>query len=444
MLDDLEDQGRVETYEKALQENLQGFLDHARQVEGKYGLAGEKRLGCQAWPLRPLFLSQERVRFVAQTLVKHLRASAEALRQASPNLPELAESLNLDEAFLRRLELALGLKSPELTTLARPDGFWLQGRFVVSEWNVGSGLLATLSYTAVLRELLTESPVWKSLGWEQKSLGNPFQVYVEHLLNKLGHPRRANMALFSLSEDAADIFPWEEELYCHLFEERRIRTTRVDETTVTTDAMGNLRLKSDGSRFDEVIGITNGEGLLKELRSSLTLGQEEIVRELPLAHPLACLAFSKGALPWLQTKALTRVESDRGTSVEYAPSHWPDASRADEYRVEKDKFVIKRSWTGKDTAVGCSSSPRAWNRAVARALESSDYLVQSYQALPKIMLPVLLENGSVEKIPVGFEMSPFLINGDYSGSLVRYAPDVEGIVLSPSPPGMGLTMVYES
>ena len=42
---------------------------------------------------------------------------------------------------------------------------------------------------------------------------------------------------------------------------------------------------------------------------------------------------------------------------------------------------------------------------------------------------------------VRFEVSPFIIDGDYAGAFVRYAPDREGVLLSPSPGDVGMTLV---
>jgi hypothetical protein len=39
-------------------------------------------------------------------------------------------------------------------------------------------------------------------------------------------------------------------------------------------------------------------------------------------------------------------------------------------------------------------------------------------------------------------LSPFLVDGRYVGAIARYAPDAEGLIMSPPPENMGLTNVF--
>jgi hypothetical protein len=68
--------------------------------------------------------------------------------------------------------------------------------------------------------------------------------------------------------------------------------------------------------------------------------------------------------------------------------------------------------------------------------------MQRYLRLPRTTLPVSRDGVTIEWIPVRVELSPFVIEGAYAGAIARYAPDAEGLILSPPPPEMGMTMVY--
>ena len=44
-------------------------------------------------------------------------------------------------------------------------------------------------------------------------------------------------------------------------------------------------------------------------------------------------------------------------------------------------------------------------------------------------------------IDVRVEVSPFIVDGEYCGAIARYAPDAQGLILSPPPADMGMTIV---
>ena len=111
---------------------------------------------------------------------------------------------------------------------------------------------------------------------------------------------------------------------------------------------------------------------------------------------MACLLLGKASLPWLRTSGRTLGKSEEdGFRVEIPETDFPDSSRD---------------------------------------------IIQKYSPLPQIRFPVLNES-TLEWVPVSFEISPFLIDGVYSGALIRYSAR-DGSILSPSPADWSMTLAF--
>lgn len=435
----LEEQEKVEQYESLLESSRKEVLEHYARVSARYREAGKNRLACTAWPLRPLFLKKDRLHTIGTALVGQLESCRDVLISFTEDRGSMAKTLNFPLELLKELELETGLGSPDFLSAARPDGFLQADRFVVSEYNVGSGLLATLSYTEVLFELLGEGPLARKLGLKDGNFGRPFQNYLSLLRGRAQSGSAAHIALFSPAEEHKDVYRWEKKLFETLFERNGFTVEFMDEHSLEVDSEKRLISRQTGRTFQLLLQMTTGEYFLQtpnSLRSSNYLRGAR-AGSVPHLHPLACLLLGKGILP------ANLGGAGEKSSVRIAEATYPTEEAAPEYRLNKDKYVIKRSWSGKDTVVGCSTGGRAWNRIVAEAINSKDFIVQDYHPLPTTRLPYLVD-GKLEYIAVRFELSPFLIEGKYCGSLVRYAPDAEGLRLSPSPPDMGMTIVYAS
>lgn len=437
----IEDLATVRRYESLLASHRAEVLEHYARVSERHGEAGRNRLACRAWPLRPLFLKGDRLQAIATALVRRLESCRDRLlSMARAERPKtMAANLNFPEQLLEQLDLEAGLRSPDFLSAARPDGFLHPDRFVVSEYNVGSGLMATLSYTEVLFELLAEGPVARKLGLKDGNFGRPFQNYLSLLRRRAPSGSAAHIALFSPAEEHKDVYLWEKELFETLLERNDFTVEFMNEHSLEVDSEDRLVSGRTGRTFQLLLQMTTGEFFLQapnSLRSSKYLRGAR-AGSVPHMHPLVCLLLGKGILP-----ANLGGAGDEN-SVRVAGATYPTQKAAPEYRLNKDKYVIKRSWSGKDTVVGCSTGGRAWNRILAEAIASKDFIIQDYHPLPTTRLPYLVD-GKLEYIPVRFELSPFLIEGKYCGSLVRYAPEAEGLRLSPSPSDMGMTIVYAS
>jgi hypothetical protein len=442
---DIENQEFVEAYEQCLRVHKAEFLDRCHVIAEKYGEAGKLKLGGHTWPLRPLFLDRKQMDFICASLFKQLESCRDSLLELFRSKQDIGETLRFPKGLLSHLDVESELLSPDFLSAVRPDGFLQSDRFVLSEYNLGSGLLATLSYTEVLHDLFNQDPCLSALHETAGCLERPFRHYLTLLRERAGPKKNPELALFSPALEQKDIYSWEMELFEDLLRENGFSVSFVDEHSMTVDRHGDLREDSSGKKFDLLLQMTTGEFFLDNFESLASDHQflcGSHAGSAPHLHPLSCLLLGKGCLPRRLGGRLNRPSPERGFLVQQDESHFPDPERASEYRLNKDDFVIKRSWSGKDTLVGRGTGGRAWNRIVAEAIDSAEFIVQRYQPLPKIELPFLIEGDNIVNLPVRFELSPFIIQGKYAGALVRYAPDAEGIRLSPSPPGMGLTVVY--
>ena len=426
MNEPLEDQQRVATFEAALEDRLHQFPECFPE-------AVAARLGCQAWPLRPLFLRRDRLQFIAEHLHSVLRAARERMLDYLDNPEDLAARLGFPPGILGRLDLQSSLASPHFLGLARPDGFFLGDRFVVSEFNVGSGLLATLGYSEILYHWLSRSPAWAATGWDPTELSRPLPTY----LSSLGLKAGAHVALLAPSAEVQGIYAWEKTMYGQILASHNLSSELVEPPDLELNGPGQFVSKGSGRHFDQLLQLTSGESYLRD---------PQLLADYPWltgahAHPLACLTLDKGLLPWLSAQGLAQpARSPDGFELLFPDSFVPGAAHAEQLRLEKDRFVLKRAWEGKDTVVGCATHGRAWNRAVSEAIESRRFIAQKYFPLPRIEMPYLIE-GKIQRVTVRFELSPFLVEGRYAGAFVRYAPDREGVLLSPSPGDVGMTLV---
>lgn len=254
----------------------------------------------QQQPTAPI--SVKKLRSVAEHFAVHLKAAAQSFRDspAGSVAPTVIAQTPLGETYFSR-----GRKSPDLLSLARFDGLWLEDRLVVFDIGLGNGELLNLIFQTKDQD---------------SSLASPWEVYLSYLLGTIENPSRSRFALFSLTQQAHSLAAPKIEQCQSLLSTKAIRSDLVDETMVTTDGTGQLRLKSDGSRFDLVIGLTKFEALWEADSNDFSLAQKEIISELPLVHPLACWALERQIWNWLPKGAVGLsefgLEYSRGASKE--------------------------------------------------------------------------------------------------------------------------------
>ncbi len=122
MSESIEDLSRVEAWEAALRRHQSRLHDHLQELAELYPEAMEARLGCAAWPLRPLFLSRARLERLAGVLTEMLERTRRQLSERAGEPDALAREVRFPDGVLPHLDLEASLASRHLLSVARPDG----------------------------------------------------------------------------------------------------------------------------------------------------------------------------------------------------------------------------------------------------------------------------------------------------------------------------------
>lgn len=436
----------VHAYHQAILANPTRALEHAACARSQWADRGTELLDWSGWPLRPFFFCRRKLDFLARELLRRLRAFGRLMGQAGPQI--MHQRLGLPHDFLKQLSLKESLDSEELYCLMRPDGFLYDDRFILSEINFGNGVIVSNAYTEILHQLHSTDPLREELQLPPESLQRPFQTYLDMVERRISGKANPVVALLAHSEDYKTILSWEKRVLDQLqrardlMERRGWRTRLVHETDVEVHQKG-ARLRDSREALDIVLQITIGTQFSEQperLQTDLSMWTGNTVGGTPYIKPLAALCFEKAALPWLEEELPWPAQGDE-FRLEVAHTVFPRPERRVEYQLQKEKYVLKRAFDGKDTRVGISSRGRPWNRTLARAVSSRDYVLQEYHPLPTTTVPVTRDGRTIEWLKVRLEVSPFVIDGEYSGGMVRYAPDAEGLVMSPPPESMGLGLM---
>ena len=80
---------------------------------------------------------------------------------------------------------------------------------------------------------------------------------------------------------------------------------------------------------------------------------------------------------------------------------------------------------------------------LATALAGRDYVLQPYERMSVAELPVV-RGGRIEWVDFSVELSLFIYQGQYGGGFARVMPAAEGLVMSPPPAGLGLTLLHDA
>lgn len=437
----------VAAYHDRLRRNPGPVLELAARVREAHAERGIDLLDWSGWPLRPFFVDRARLDFIAQGLHAQLDHLRRAMNRRAGNPEALAAELGLSPAFVSALELSPALRSPELLNLLRPDGFLYGDRFVLSEINFGNGVLVSNAYTEVLHPQHSADPILAEMGLSGSDVPRPFQAYLAMVRRRLRHPRRRRqVALLAHAWEWQVINSWEKRVRDQVDEAvRHMAEAGLDAVIVHEDDLvmgedGWPRRRQDDLKFHAVLQITIGTSFMDEperLAGDLAAFAAPRFGKAPFIKPLVSLCFDKGAMPWLQQAAPWPLPGPDDFRLEMAETAFPEVAQATDYRLDKDAWVLKRAYDGKDTHVGVSTPGRRWNRVLEQAVGNREYVIQRYHSLPETVVPVTPDGKSIEWVTVRVEVSPFVIEGRYAGAAVRYAPSAEGLVMSPPPVGMG-------
>ncbi len=456
-----EDQDRVEAFDRALDAHAVEAIEHAAQIHARYNADGVPTFRGAGFALRPLFLDGARMQALGASLARRFEALREALSLGlADDVDRLQAQVPLPHRAFEALGVAQCLRDDDFCAISRPDGFLYADRYVVSEPNFGNGYLITAAETELLFDHFAHSPAMRALGWERARLRRPFEALLAHMRRRLGHERAAarergapRIALLSHRDEHRELFD-EHDPYIgqiglaeRLFAQGGFATCMLHEDELVVDADGHAVSTTDGARVDLVFYLTVGNCFLldpERLLGTLAHLRSARVGDAPFVQPLATLVVGKGTMPFWQTVPGWPDVLPDGLRVELAATRFPVAADAAELRLARERFVIQRAFDGQRNVLGVLTPGRVWNRIVDEVTGSPEYIVQEYCSLPRAVIPVCIDGRHIERVEVRVELSPFVIDGRYAGSFARYALDREGVVLSPPPPDLGLSMVFDA
>jgi hypothetical protein len=449
-----EDAAAVAAFDRALERNRSQVLERLAGFHEGWAQQRVTTLRNIGWPLRPLFIRRELLDFTARAIHRNFQRLTRKLLPLADSPEKLARKVPIDARVYRALDVKASLQSELFLELLRPDGFLFPDRYVLSELNFGNGSIVSNAYTEVLFDYYRTCPAMRAAGTDvERQLPRPFQAYAQ-LIRRLIPPevKKPFVALLAHSHEHSVILSWEERVIQQVYFAQRMLEAAglpnrlVHETDVRVDREGQARLRT-GRKVDAVVQITIGSSFMDEPWRLAPGGDLSALRgprvgNAPLLKPVVSVCMDKGTMPFFGQLPSWPARHRSGFEVVQAPTEYPEREHAAHYRLHKDDYVLKRSFDGKDTHVGRATHGRVWNTVLEQALGSWDYVLQRYQSLPRTVMPVALDERTIEWVPVRVELSPFIIGGRYAGAIARYAPDAEGLVLSPPPPDMGLTTVY--
>lgn len=427
-----EDPERVANARRSLAGRDSEIIDTVERVRERLAADDLILLEHPGVPLRPLFLSRERLDRICGALHRHVVALGQALaadgvdEDLFPFPADVLAATHAREVF----------QSPRFGLVLRPDGFLFDGHFALSEPNHANGYLISATYPEAVHA------VFAALG-----LADRVEVPVRRIFQMLHaqtRVERPRLALFWHSEEHAIIKDWNARTQGILkWLPRALERDGFDVVFAHEDDLSvatNGDCVCEGKRVDLVLQIPIGTHFLyapdRLAGGDLAHLSGDRIGHAPFLQPLAHLAIDKGTMPFWQTLPCWAETPD----VVPIPTHFPTADRASAYRLEKAQWVLKRSFEGKDTHAGVSANARVWNRALETAMATREYVMQPYVRMSVAPMPVI-DRGRVEWISASIELSLFVIDGAYSGAFARFLPEGDGHVLSPPPPNMGFTLV---
>ncbi|MEM6559164.1 MAG: hypothetical protein AAF219_08780 [Myxococcota bacterium] len=438
-----ESESHLEAAKRKINREPGRVLDQLRAFRDWCDAQGLTPLAGAGFPLRPLYISRHHLHGLAESLFQIAAALRDEILRNVRDDPAPHPFLT-DPLDFTRADLDSALRDASALRILRPDGFLFPDRFALTELNPANGGLLSLTYTETVLSYLHRFSTLSSL-----DTLSPLSALIA-LLRSVAGVESPRCALLSPTFDLGSVADWTQAVRDQvgfaprLLREHGIAPVIVDETQL---ALQNGRATTeDGAAVDVIFNTTTGLGFFEcpePFNGSLAQWRGPKLGCTPIVEPLAVLALDKGALPTLTVTCghhwSTSVE---GFHVEIPDIGYPDELSMRALRTEKDKWVMKRSFRDKDTVTGISRGERQWDKLVRHAAEQGrEYVFQRYVSMPVAEIPIAVDDSHIEWIEARVEISPFIIDGKYSGAMFRYAPDEEGIVMSPPPAGMGFGAV---
>ena len=402
------------------------------------------------WAVRPIFLPVDRLEFIGSAF----HDSMERLRREILSLADDPSELDRKFPFGRGISNAVavrsGCESPHFHSYFRPDGFLFEDRYLLSEINFGNGIWVSAAYTELTVEYWTRHPVLTRMGLNQaRHYPRPFQHYIAAARRAARRVESPSIALLAHSFELAELRGFPERVYRQIefgmrqFAAAGLSTRIVDENGLAIDRSGNPVFDDDGAPADLVMLLTVGTSflddpsLMEEGGRLRPFGQARI-GDVAVLKPLVGLLVDKGALPRLGKLEVRQVTGD-GFAFDVAHTEFPSENLPGYYESDREGWVLKKAFDGKDTHPGIGRSDSEWIRFVYKASRDHSYVAQRYVSMPRGRVPVLVDGRHLECVESRIEVSSFMFGGRNIGSGVRYAPDAEGHVMTDFPEGYGYT-----
>lgn len=447
----LQDQTLVRELDRLLRRHVSEVRDYTRAFHRRWARKGVTMIRGTGWAVRPFLLPVSRMQFIASAFHGALSALRSAIQAAAATRGAVTRLLPVHPEFEDCFDVAGAANSPAFLSHFRPDGFLFEDRFVLSEINYGNGILISCGYTEPVSDYWRHHPLIKRLGWDVDRMHcRPLPWYV-NVARRFARPVASpTVALLSHSEEWKTMLGYPKRVMdqvrfvCRQFEQAGMQPRTVTEQEVSVDKRGNLRFDKDGRRVDLLMFITVGSTFLDKpelLRKGGALHHltRPRIGDTWVLKPLSGLMVDKGALPLMGRLDASRSMQD-GFRFEIPHTEYPVDAGAARYLRRRADWVIKRSFDGKDTSVGRVSTPQAWREAVDAAVIGHNYVAQRFVSIPRVEVPVFVDEEHLEWVPSRAELSPFIYDGAFGGAGVRHAPDAEGVVMTDFPQGYGYSI----
>jgi hypothetical protein len=450
-----EDQSRVDAWHTSLLRDEARVVDAVHRMRQTLLAERLEMLPDVGVALRPLFLAKKTIDGIARALVTQMGALREDLARVVDDTGALPRDVRIRPELFTRLDVKGALRDPDFLTAMRPDVFLYEDAALLSEPNMGNGYLVSAAYPDVVDRVLRALPGSSALSSTMAEMPRPLDGIVDMIARRVRHDDEtpAFVALLMHQEEHEIILSWPPrvirliEYFSRRLLARGIRSAIVHEDELLIDELGHARTR-DGARVDLVFQIPIGTHFLfapERFDEELQHFAGTTIGDAPFLMPLTHLAIDKGTMPRIGALEGWPVVLDDGTEVRAIDTVYPDELDAPTLRLEKDAYILKRSFEGKDTHIGIGTPVRRWNRVLddilgEHASARDDYVVQPYVPLPETDMPIL-RDGKIEIVPVSVELSLFILDGEHAGTFARYAPTKDGVVLSPPPDDMGFTLV---
>jgi hypothetical protein len=424
----------------ALRRHVSEVRDYTWRFHERWKRWGVSTIRGSGWALRPLFVPAPILDFVASSLHARLAGLTAHLRTLAERPGALERALPLPRRFARAVDVREGLAAQHWLSHLRPDGFLFEDRFVLSEINFGNGMSVSTGYTELVADYWYGHPVLRRLGLDVERMHRrPLGRYLDVIRRAMRPSTKPFVALLTHSEEWDIILSYPRRVL-HQFEyvQRELYRLGIESRIVTEEELvvgrdGNPRVVGDARKPDLVMLVTIGAAYLDKPKRHLRGAR---IGDVLIVKPLAASLMDKGALPMMH--ALERHFAPRsvgGFRFEIAPTHVARAGRG----YEKDDWVFKRAFGGKQTHVGASMTPAQWKAATR---ERKGYVAQRYVSMPKAYLPVFIDEKHLEFVESRVELSSFIYDGCFGGGAARHAPDAEGLVMSDAPEGYGFSTIF--